>query len=69
MFFKQNQTTMSKTRLQMYSLDCDYYHKEFNSLDKLLDDIVISGMDPNYKITKDGRSIGETAWELIEPYI
>jgi hypothetical protein len=26
-----------------------------------------SGMDPNYEITKDGKSIGETAWDLIGP--
>jgi hypothetical protein len=51
----------------MYSLDCDYYTKEFSTLDELLDDITTSGMDPNYNITRNGASIDETAWELIGP--
>lgn len=53
----------------MYSLDCSYYNREFKTLDELLNDIMISGMDPNYEITKNGKSIGETAWDLIEPTI
>jgi hypothetical protein len=51
----------------MYSLNCSYYDKEFSSINALLDDIMSSGMDPNYEITKDGKSIGETAWDLIGP--
>ena len=35
----------------MYSLDCSYYKKEFMYLDELIDDITVSGMDPNYEIT------------------
>lgn len=50
----------------MYSLDCDYYLKQFPSLDALLTDIAISGMDPNYEITKDGKGTGELAIDLLQ---
>ena len=30
----------------MYSLDCDYYEKEFNTINELIDDVLMSGMDP-----------------------
>ena len=49
----------------MYSLNCNYYTKEFRSISELLDDVLSSGMDPNYEITCDGRGTGETAWDLI----
>jgi hypothetical protein len=49
----------------MYSLNCNYYKKEFDSIDELLDDITTSGMDPNYKITYNGKNTGETAWDLM----
>lgn len=50
----------------MYSLDCDYYTKEFSTIDELLADIVLSGMDPNYVITYNGVPIGYQAIELIQ---
>jgi len=50
----------------MYSLDCNYYDKEFSTIEKLLDDIINSGMDPNYNITLDGVDTQESAWELIQ---
>jgi hypothetical protein len=34
----------------MYSLKCDYYKKEFNYLHELVDDVLMSGMDPDYEI-------------------
>ena len=49
----------------MYSLDCSYYTKEFNSIAALIDDIAISGMDPNYEITKNGKGVGEEAIDYI----
>jgi hypothetical protein len=49
----------------MYSLDCSYYDKEFDSINELIDDIMSSGMDPNYEITKDGKGIGEEAFDFI----
>jgi hypothetical protein len=49
----------------MYSLNCDYYKKEFNYLHDLIDDVLMSGMDPNYEITKNGNGIGEMVIDLI----
>lgn len=49
----------------MYSLDCKYYDKEFKTIDELVQDIIDSGMDPNYEITKDGKVIGEQAIDFI----
>jgi len=49
----------------MYSLNCDYYKKKFNYLHELIDDVLMSGMDPNYEITKNGVGIKEMLNELI----
>jgi hypothetical protein len=49
----------------MYSLDCSYYTEEFNTLDELIDDVISSGMDPSYEITRNGKNTGETAWDLM----
>lgn len=49
----------------MYSLDCSYFEKVFNSLDDLVEYCQISGMDPNYEITKDGKKIGENLIDFI----
>ena len=49
----------------MYSLDCSYYSKTFDSIDELIDDVVTSGMDPNYEITHNGTPTGEEVIELI----
>ena len=49
----------------MYSLKCSYYQREFNTIDELIDDVVSSGMDPSYEITKNGKSIGEMVIDLI----
>ena len=49
----------------MYSLDCNYYTKQFNSLNELIDDVMMFGMDPNYEITKDNVGIGEMAIDYI----
>jgi hypothetical protein len=52
--------------MSKYSLDCGYYSKEFNSIEELIDDVITSGMDPNYEITKDGEGIGEELIDLIQ---
>lgn len=51
----------------MYSLDCKYYTKTFSSLDELIDDVIMSGMDPSYEVTLDGKGIGENAIDFINP--
>jgi hypothetical protein len=50
----------------MYSLNCEYYEREFNTLNELMDDVVFSGMDPNYEITKDGVGTGEMVSDIIQ---
>jgi hypothetical protein len=50
----------------MYSLKCSYYEKEFDSINELVDDVMASGMDPNYEITKDGKGIGEEVIDFIQ---
>jgi hypothetical protein len=50
----------------MYSLKCDYYTKQFSTLNQLLGDIALSGMDPNYEITFNGKGTGELAIDLIQ---
>jgi hypothetical protein len=59
--------TITKKPKPMYSLKCNYYTKEFATLRELLRDIMESGMDPNYQITRNGKCTGETAWDLIGP--
>ena len=49
----------------MYSLKCDYYGAEFTCIGDLIAHIMISGMDPDYEITKDGNSIGQKAIDYI----
>jgi hypothetical protein len=50
----------------MYSLNCDYYTREFSTVDELISDIMSSGMDPNYEITFNGVSTGELAADLLQ---
>ena len=49
----------------MYSLDCNYYQKEFSTLDELITDVMTSRMDPNYEITRNGKRTGEMLSDLI----
>jgi hypothetical protein len=50
----------------MYGLKCDYYTKQFTTIDELIDDVMMSGMDPNYEITRNGKGTGEQVSELIQ---
>jgi len=58
---------LSKSSKDMYTLDCNYYQKEFRTVDELLTDVLESGTDPNYEILRNGKPTGETAWDLIGP--
>ena len=49
----------------MYSLDCSYHTESFDTIDQLIDDVVSSGMDPNYEITRNGVKTGEEVIDLI----
>ena len=50
----------------MYTLDCNYYTREFSTVDELIQDIIISGMDPNYEIMFNGQPTGDQAIDLIQ---
>ena len=56
----------STKQTNMYGLNCSYYTKTFPTLDALLNDIITSGMDPNYEITFNGKGTGEEAIDLIQ---
>lgn len=49
----------------MYSLDCSYYKAQFKTISELIFHVTMSGMDPNYEITKDGKPTGEMLIDLI----
>ena len=55
-----------KKGISTYTLKCSYYKKQFNTIHELLDDIISSGMDPNYWVYKNGKSIGSKAIDLIQ---
>ena len=50
----------------MYTLDCNYYTREFSTVDELIQDIITSGMDPNYEIMFNGQPTGDQAIDLIQ---
>jgi hypothetical protein len=50
----------------MYTLDCIYYTREFSTVDELIQDIISSGMDPNYEILFNGQPTGDQAIDLIQ---
>ena len=49
----------------MYSLECSYYEKQFNSLNELIEDVINSGMDPNYNITINGKRTDDVLIDFI----
>ena len=49
----------------MYSLNCSYYEAQFKCIGELVSHIMISGMDPNYEITFNGKGTGEIAIDHI----
>lgn len=51
----------------MYSLKCSYYDKSFKSIDELVDDVLLSGVDPFHEVTLNGRPTGEILIDLITP--
>lgn len=51
--------------MENYTIDCNYYNKSFKNIDDLIDDITISGMDPNYNILLNGKKTGEQLIDFI----
>ena len=64
-FVPNKGTSKMKNNKNMYSLDCEYFDKEFSNIDQLIDYCVENGMDPNYEVTLDGKGIGEELMEFI----
>mgnify|MGYP001166911773 FL=1 len=50
----------------MYSLDCSFFSENFDSIDELINYVMMNGSDPNYEITKNGNPTGEMAIDLIQ---
>lgn len=50
----------------MYSLDCTYYKNEFETVEELVEAVMINGMDPNYEITLNGELTGESLIDYIQ---
>ena len=51
--------------MKNYTIDCTYYTKSFNNINDLVDDITISGQDPNYEILLNDIKTGEQIIDLI----
>tara|TARA_R110000822_G_scaffold10358_7_gene39270 strand:+ start:289 stop:444 length:156 start_codon:yes stop_codon:yes gene_type:complete len=49
----------------MYSLDCSYYTNEFETIEELIEAVMINGMDPNYEVTFNGEGMGENIIDYI----
>ena len=49
----------------MYSLDCSDYKKEFSTAQELMEDVLTSGMDPNYDLLQNGKKTGVTLADLF----
>ena len=48
-----------------YGLNCFYYTSRFNTIEELIDNVMLTGMDPSYEITLDGEGIGEDASDYL----
>ena len=48
-----------------YSIACSYYTKSFDSLSELIDDVILSGMDPSYYIREGNKVTNTKLSELI----
>ena len=54
-----------EVKKDQYSLDCSYYSKSFSNVNDLVNDIISSGMNPNYEITWNGIPTTEMASDFI----
>jgi hypothetical protein len=48
-----------------YTLDCPWYDRSFDTINELLNDVMTSGMDPNYEILKNGVPTGDMVIDLL----
>jgi hypothetical protein len=64
---KTRPLSLFKQKLKrMFSLKCSYYTRQFPSIDELINDVITSGMDPNYEITLNGEGMGEEIINYIQ---
>ena len=49
----------------MYSLRCEYFDSEFDTIAQLMDYVITMCQDPNYEITRNGKGTGEMMCDLI----
>ena len=49
----------------MYSLKSKYYDKEFETINELVDDCLLNGVDMNYEVLENGKEIGNLLIEFI----
>jgi hypothetical protein len=50
----------------MYSLRCEYFDSEFDTIAQLMDYVIATGQDPNYEITRNGKGTGEMMIDLLQ---
>lgn len=48
-----------------WTLKCSYYNKTFPTLQLLVEDVINSGMDPNYKVVYNGKTTSDKIIDLI----
>mgnify|MGYP003639600508 FL=1 len=51
--------------MKNYTINCNYYNKSFSNIYELIDDVTMSGQDPNYQILLNGKKTGEQIIDLI----
>ena len=51
--------------MKNYTIDCKNYNKSFDTVNELVDDVIISGICPFHDIVKNGRITGEKIQDLI----
>ncbi len=49
----------------MWSLNCDWFHEEFETVEELIEFCLQIGMDFEYNVTHDGRVLKESLIEMI----
>tara|TARA_R110000803_G_scaffold46363_1_gene97332 strand:+ start:558 stop:746 length:189 start_codon:yes stop_codon:yes gene_type:complete len=57
--------TWKTNNIKDYTINCNYYKKSFNNVNELINDIIITGQDPNYNILLNGKQTGEQVIDLI----
>ncbi len=65
-YVKNPKTGKVKKIRVMYSLRCEYFDSEFDTIAQLMDYVIAMGQDPNYEITRNGKGTGEMMIDLLQ---